>query len=130
MNDIILFDGICNFCNSSVQFIINRDSKGHYQFASLQSMTGLSLLEKHAIDENIESIVLIEGDKFYTRSTAALRICRNLEGPYRLLAALLVVPAPFRDIFYNFIAKNRYRWFGKQDSCKIPSPEIRSRFLD
>ncbi|MFS0864482.1 thiol-disulfide oxidoreductase DCC family protein [Fredinandcohnia sp. 179-A 10B2 NHS] len=130
MNSIVLFDGICNFCNSSVQFIIKRDSKGHYQFTSLQSKTGVSLLEKYGITKNIESIVLIEGDQFYTRSTAALRICRNLEGPYRLLAVLLVVPAPIRDVFYNFIAKNRYRWFGKQESCTIPSPEVRSRFLD
>ncbi|MFT4414931.1 thiol-disulfide oxidoreductase DCC family protein [Fredinandcohnia humi] len=130
MSDIILFDGICNFCNSSVQFIINRDSKGRYQFASLQSNIAKELLKKHEIKDNLDTFVLIEGDRYYTKSSAALRICRHLKGMYPLLSLFTVIPTPVRDVFYNIISKNRYKWFGKQESCMLPSPEIRKRFLD
>ncbi len=130
MNHIILFDGICNFCNSSVQFILKRDLKQRYHFASLQSEAGKALLKKHRIPEDINSFVLIEDDCYFTKSSAALRVCRNLKGPVRLLVIFTIVPAPIRDIFYHVIAHNRYKWFGKQESCMLPSPEVRKRFLD
>ncbi|RFB17863.1 thiol-disulfide oxidoreductase DCC family protein [Bacillus sp. HNG] len=130
MNHIILFDGVCHFCNSSVQFILKKDSKQMYHFASLQSEAGKSLLKKHGIPEDINSIVLIEGDQYYTKSSAALRVCRNLSGAYRFLYIFKVIPAPIRDIFYHIIANNRYKWFGKQESCMLPSPDVRKRFLD
>ncbi|WP_453994328.1 thiol-disulfide oxidoreductase DCC family protein [Bacillus nitroreducens] len=130
MKDIILFDGVCHFCNNSVQFILKRDKKQRYQFASLQSDVGRSFLRKHGISENLNSFVLIEGDQYYTKSTAALRICRNLTGPVRYLSYFRYIPAPIRDIFYHVIANNRYKWFGKQETCMLPSPEVRKRFLD
>ncbi|MFS0822347.1 thiol-disulfide oxidoreductase DCC family protein [Bacillus sp. 1P02SD] len=130
MNHIILFDGVCNFCNSSVQFILKRDSKQMYHFASLQSEAGKSLLKKHGIPEDINSFVLIEGDQYYTKSSAALRVCLNLGGAYRFLYIFKLIPAPIRDIFYHIIANNRYKWFGKQESCMLPSPKVRKRFLD
>ncbi|MDR4889297.1 thiol-disulfide oxidoreductase DCC family protein [Fredinandcohnia sp. QZ13] len=130
MNHIILFDGVCHFCNSSVQFILKRDSKQMYHFASLQSEAGKSLLKKHNIPEDINSFVLIEGDHYFTKSSAALRVCRNLSGAYRFLYSFKVIPAPLRDILYHIIANNRYKWFGKQESCMLPSPEVRKRFLD
>ncbi|WP_449537306.1 thiol-disulfide oxidoreductase DCC family protein [Ferdinandcohnia sp. Marseille-Q9671] len=130
MKDIILFDGVCNFCNSSIQFILKRDLKERYVFASLQSEIGKELLRKYSIPEDLNSFVLIEDDCFYTKSSAALRICRHLKGPYRFFSVLTFIPAPIRDIFYHVIANNRYKWFGKMDSCMIPSPEVRKRFLD
>lgn len=130
MSNIILFDGVCNFCNSSVQFIINRDPTGIFKFASLQSDTGKKLLKQAGLTENLESIVLIIGDKYYLKSTAALQICRRLQGVWKLISLLRVVPVPIRDYFYNFIARNRYNWFGMQESCMLPTPEIRNRFLD
>ncbi|MEH7379614.1 thiol-disulfide oxidoreductase DCC family protein [Bacillus sp. JJ1533] len=130
MNHIILFDGVCNFCNSSVQFILKRDSKQMYRFASLQSEAGKALLKKHGIPEDMNSFVLIEGERYFTKSNAALRICRNLKGAYRLLSICRIIPTPIRDIFYHVIANNRYKWFGKQESCLLPPPEVRKRFLD
>jgi predicted DCC family thiol-disulfide oxidoreductase YuxK len=130
MRRIILFDGVCNFCDSSVQFIIKRDPKGYYKFAPLQGETGRKLLKEFGLTENLESIVYIEDNQFYKKSNAALNICKNLEGAWRLFVLLKILPTPIRDYFYDIIAKNRYKWFGKKDSCMIPSPEIRSRFLD
>ncbi|MCH1625372.1 thiol-disulfide oxidoreductase DCC family protein [Ferdinandcohnia quinoae] len=130
MNRIILFDGICNFCNSSVQFIIKRDSNENYQFASLQGEVGKDLLKKHGLKGDLSSVILIEGDRAYIKSNAALRICRNLSGLYPFLSIFLIIPSPIRDIFYDVIAKNRYKWFGKKESCMIPPAEVRGRFLD
>lgn len=130
MIHIILFDGVCNFCNSSVQFILKRDSKQLYHFASLQSDAGKALLKKHGIPEDTNSFVLIEGDRYFTKSSAALRVCRNLKGLYRFLYIFRFIPAPIRDIFYHVIANNRYKWFGKQESCMLPPPDVRKRFLD
>ncbi len=129
-NAVILFDGVCNFCNSSVQFIIKRDPKAHFQFASLQSEIGQRLVKEYAVPAGMDSIVLIEGQRFYVKSTAAIRICRNLKGFWKLFAILLIVPTPIRNVFYNIIARNRYKWFGKTDACTLPSPEMRKRFLD
>ncbi|KAB7705546.1 DUF393 domain-containing protein [Bacillus aerolatus] len=129
MNTIILFDGECNFCDSSVQFIIKRDPKGKFYFASLQSDTGKSLLKKHRVPADVDSIIVIEGDKVYSRSAAALRISRHLKGAWKLLYVLILVPSPIRNAAYDFIAKNRYNWFGKRDSCMLPSPSVRKRFI-
>lgn len=129
MERIILFDGECNFCDQSVKFIIKRDPNGLYKFASLQSDIGKELLNKHNVQEDIDSFVLIEGGNCYIKSSSALRVCRNLKGAWKLAYFLLVIPRPFRDLFYGIVAKNRYKWFGKRDSCMLPSPEERKRFL-
>lgn len=129
MERIILFDGECHFCDQSVQFIIKRDPKGLFKFASLQSETGKDLLQNYHAPEEIDSLVLIEGDFCYFKSTAALRICRNLNGAWKLLYILSIIPKPFRDLCYELIAKNRYKWFGKKESCMLPLPEERERFL-
>ncbi|WP_068676725.1 thiol-disulfide oxidoreductase DCC family protein [Oceanobacillus sp. Castelsardo] len=129
MKRIILFDGECNFCDYSVQFIIKRDPKGHFQFASLQSDIGKELLKKYNAPQAMDSFVLIEGNHCYFKSSAALRVCKHLKGAWKLLYFLLVVPSPLRDIFYELVAKNRYKWFGKKERCILPSVEERERFL-
>ena len=129
MERIILFDGECNFCDHSVQFIIKRDPQGLFKFASLQSDVGKELLTKYNAPSNLDSIVLIENNKCYFESSAALRICRNLKGLWKVFSFLLIVPRSVRNFFYKIIAKNRYKWFGKKESCMLPSPEQRKRFL-
>lgn len=129
MEKIILFDGVCNFCVGSVQFIIKRDPKGMYKFASLQSETGQTLLQQHQIPSTTDSFVFVDGEKAYIKSSAALRVCKNLTFPWKLLFPLIVIPRPIRDAVYELIARNRYKWFGKKQECMLPSPEIRSRFL-
>lgn len=127
---VLLFDGVCNLCNSSVQFILARDPKAKFRFASLQSDEGQELLQ--AFEDrpsDLSSVVLIEDGQLYARSDAALRVARQLSGGWPLLYAFIVLPRALRDAVYNWIARNRYRWFGKRDSCMIPSPELRSRFL-
>ncbi|MEH7113920.1 thiol-disulfide oxidoreductase DCC family protein [Neobacillus niacini] len=130
MEKTILFDGVCNLCNSSVQFIIKRDPKSHFKFASIQSETGRSLLKQYGFDKEIDSFILIENQRIYLKSSAALRVCRNLNGMWKLLTILRILPAPFRDFFYDIVAKNRYKWFGKKESCMIPTKEMKKRFLD
>lgn len=130
MTAIVLFDGECNFCDASVQFIIKRDQKGFFNYASLQSEVGQDLLREHDIPQDIDSFMLIEDGKAYMRSAAALRIARHLDGAWKLLYGFIVVPAPIRDAIYDYIAANRYKWFGKKDDhCMLPSPEVRQRFL-
>ncbi|WP_405098442.1 thiol-disulfide oxidoreductase DCC family protein [Oceanobacillus sp. FSL H7-0719] len=130
MNSIILFDGECNFCDASVQFIIQRDQKKQFKFASLQGEAGQKLINKYNSPKNIDSLILLENNKVYYKSTAALRIAKQLKGMWKLLYIFLLVPPKIRDALYDIIAKNRYKWFGKKDSCMLPSPEMRSRFLD
>lgn len=129
MNKIILFDGECNFCDHSVQFIIKRDPTGYYKFTSLQSELGQNLLKQFNVPEDIDSFILIDNNKFYEKSSAALRVCKHLNGIWKFGYLFLIVPRPIRNYFYEIVAKNRYKWFGKKDSCMLPSPEIRSRFL-
>lgn len=129
MKPVVLFDGECNFCDSSVQFIIKRDVEGVFQFASLQSDAGQELLKKFNVPDGVDSMILIENGKVYYKSEAALRICRSLKGAWKLLYALIIVPRPLGDLVYDFIARNRYKWFGKKDSCMLPPPHIRKRFL-
>ncbi len=128
---IVLFDGVCNLCNGAVQFIITRDRQGRFSFASLQSATGQARLRQFGLSTNaLDTFVLVEGQKAYTRSTAALRIARRLPGAWRLLYALMVVPRPVRDWVYGLVARNRYRLFGRRDSCMMPTPELKARFLE
>jgi len=128
---LILFDGLCNLCSGSVQFVIERDPSGRFQFGSLQSAAARRVLQEHgATDPLPDSIVLVEDGRVFTRSTAALRIARRLPYPSRLAAVFIAVPRPFRDWVYDLLARYRYRWFGKLDRCMMPSPALRSRFLD
>ena len=128
---IILFDGICNLCNGAVNFIIRRDRKNHFYFASLQSDTGRELLARYLLPVNdFNSFVLIENGQAFTRSNGALRIFRKLDGLWPILYVFIIVPKFIRDGVYNMIAKKRYVWFGKKDACMLPTPELRARFLN
>ena len=128
---IILFDGVCNLCKQSVQFIVKRDRGGHFSFCSLQSQTGQQLLKKHGLDAGaMDTFVLIDSGQCYIRSTAALRVTARLSHLWPLLSGFLVIPASVRDRCYSVIASNRYRWFGKSDHCMLPSKELLNRFLD
>lgn len=129
MSSIVLFDGVCNFCNGAVNFIIRRDGRGRFQFAPLQSEIGARLRCEHGIPDETDSLVLVENGKAYTHSTGALRIAKGLGGIWRVAYAFILLPQPIRDWFYSTFAKNRYKWFGKKDVCMIPTPEIRGRFL-
>lgn len=129
MEGIILFDGECNLCNQSVQFIIKRDPVGHFRFTSLQSSTAKKLLRQHNLQADLNSFVLLEGNKCYDRSSAALRVCKHIKGGWKLLYLLILIPKPLRDFVYKIIAKNRYKWFGKRDRCMLPTPEIKKRFI-
>jgi len=127
---IILFDGVCNLCNGAVQFIIRRDPGARFKLAALQSESGQTLLALHGLTTaSFETIVLIEGSTVYTHSTAALHIVRHLSGMWPIMFVFIWLPRPLRDGIYHWISRNRYRWFGKQDACMIPTPELRSRFL-
>ncbi len=126
---IVLFDGVCNLCNAAVNFIIDRDPRAVFHFAPLQSDIGQALTRQWHL-EHEDTIVLVEDGRCYVRSTAALRIARRLGGAWPLLSVLLAVPAPLRDAAYRFVARHRYRWFGTRDACRLPTPELRSRFLD
>ena len=129
MTAIILFDGECNFCDASVQFIIKRDPHGYFRFAALQSEVGEDLKKKHLIADKMDSVIVIDNNTVYDSSDAALAICRHLNGIWKGFYLLKVLPKPFRNSVYKIIAKNRYKWFGKKDSCTIPTPDIRNRFL-
>ena|SRR5579871_3252245 len=130
-HSVVLFDGDCSLCNRSVQFILRRDPARRFQFASLQSPAAPRLLGEmgRSVEGLPNSVVLLEQGKIYTRSTAALRIARHLVYPWPLVGIFLLIPAVIRDFVYNWIARNRYRWFGKQQACLLPTPEIQGRFL-
>ncbi|WP_139920286.1 thiol-disulfide oxidoreductase DCC family protein [Hymenobacter sp. DG01] len=129
----ILFDGVCNLCNGFVQFVIGHDAAGHFRFASLQSGVGQELLRTHSLPmpEEPDSVILITPDgQAHTHSAAALGILRRLGGLWGVAGALgLLVPRPLRDAAYRLVARNRYRWFGRQEACWLPTPELRARFL-
>ncbi|HEY0512633.1 MAG TPA: thiol-disulfide oxidoreductase DCC family protein [Thermoanaerobaculia bacterium] len=129
-NPLVLFDGVCNLCNGSVQLIIRHDPQGRFRFASLQSPLGQELTARFGSDPRIvDSIILVEGDRWYRESDAALRIAAGLNGAWRALAVFRAIPRPLRDAAYRLLARNRYRWFGKQETCWLPTPELRGRFL-
>ena len=127
---IILFDGICNLCNSSVRFVLKNDHKNQFLFASLQSDAAHKLLlQFNKENDKMMSLVLIEGGKVYDKSTAALRIGKKLKAPWNFLYLFIIVPKVIRDFVYNIIAKNRYKWFGKRDSCLVYIGEYKNRFI-
>lgn len=127
---IILFDGVCNLCNNAVIFIIKRDKKNLFRFAALQSEPGMKIVDELGIDTSkTDSIVLVEGNSFCTQSSAALSIARHLSGGYPLLYPFMLLPRFIRDPLYDFIANNRYNWFGKKESCMIPTPKLKTKFL-
>jgi len=127
---VILFDGVCNLCNGFVQFVISHDPGGRFKFAALQSETGQQLLQNFPPGvRNLDTVILIENNKLYHRSTAALRIIRHLSGAWPLLYLAIVLPVFFRDWGYNFVARNRYRWLGQRESCLMPTPALKARFL-
>jgi len=129
-NPIILFDGVCNFCNGIVNFIIRQDKKNLFRFAALQSESGKKLLEQYGIDwKNNDSFVVIQNGKAYEKSTAALKVSNQLPWYWKWSQLFWILPKFIRDALYNIIAKNRYKWFGKKEECMIPTPELKERFL-
>lgn len=133
MNDksVILFDGVCNLCNSSVNLIIKHDPKNKFMFGAIQSDAGQNLIKKYNIDpKKTDSIILIKNNKAYVKSTAALKIAKQMSGAYPLLYIFMVLPLFIRNWVYDFIAKNRYQWYGKKDHCMIPTKELKQKFLN
>jgi predicted DCC family thiol-disulfide oxidoreductase YuxK len=129
-NAIVLFDGVCNFCNGAVNFIIERDPEAYFKFAPLQSEIGEKLAAEYSIDKSqIDSVILIEDGVAYTYSSAALRVARRLSGTWSWLYGFRIVPKFLRDFAYKLFAKYRYKMFGKQEACMLPTPDIRARFL-
>lgn len=127
---LVLYDGTCGLCNRSVQLILRHDRRGRFRFAALQSDTGRALLAKHGLPvDALDTVVLVDGDRAYTKSRAALRVAGMMDAPWPLLRALLVVPRPVADFVYDRVANNRYRMFGRVDACMLPPPEVRARFL-
>ena len=130
-NPVILFDGVCNLCSSSVQFIIRHDKKRQFRFASLQSPFGQAVLKHFGLPETeLNSFILLEKGNIYTRSTGALRAAKKLDGIYNWLYAFTIVPPFIRNGVYNFIARNRYKWLGKKDACWLPTPALKELFWD
>jgi len=134
MNDlshpVILFDGVCNLCNASVQYVIKHDKKKLFRFASLQSSFGESVLKQYDLPVNtFNSFILLSDNKIYTRSTAALLVAKKLSGLIKLLYGFIIIPKFIRDFVYDIIAKNRYKWFGKKEACWVPTPELKNLFF-
>ena len=128
---VILFDGVCNFCNYWMNFAIKRDKYNQLRFAPLQGEAAKQLLPKYHLNPtSLSSVIFIDKGKAYTQSSAALRICKYLNGGWKLFYGLIIIPKFIRDFFYNIIARNRYKWFGKKESCMVPTPELRERFLE
>ncbi len=128
---LILYDGVCRLCAASVLFVIRRDPRKRFHFAALQSPLGQTLLARHRLPQDeFQTFVLITEDGHDTRSTAALKVARELGGWWPLLYGFILVPAPIRDLVYRIVARHRYRWFGKRDACLVPSADIRDRFVD
>ncbi|MCH6235527.1 thiol-disulfide oxidoreductase DCC family protein [Cognataquiflexum rubidum] len=128
--DIILFDGVCNLCNNAVDFVIRRDKNDRFKFGALQDKATKSILKEYKINQNyIDSIILIRGDQVFYKSKAALEIARNLGSLWPAMYIFSIVPSFIRDPVYDWIARNRYRWFGKKETCRIPSPKEKQKFL-
>ncbi len=129
---LILFDGVCNLCNSSVLYVIKRDYENKFLFAPLQSNIAKSITTEYKIDTNkVDSILLYnpKKQKVYSKSTAALQVAKQLNFPTKLMAIFLVIPAFVRNWVYDYVAKNRYKWYGKKETCMIPTPELKAKFL-
>lgn len=130
-NPVILFDGVCNLCSGLVQFIINRDPSGIFRFAPLQSEAGKKLISGFDLSyDKLDSIILVENNNYYLKSTAALKIVQSLGALWPLFCVFMLVPRPIRDYFYDIVARNRYKWYGKRVECMIPGSDIKSRFLE
>ena len=128
---LILFDGFCNFCDASVQFVIDRDPQAIFRFAPLQSDTGVRTLRRYGLDAaSLQSVALIEDQRCYLKSDAAIRIVRRLPWPWKLLALGVVLPRGLRDGLYDLIAEHRYRFWGRKEACRLPTPDLRRRFVD
>lgn len=129
-DDIIIFDGVCNFCSRSAQFVLRNDKRAKFRFAAMQSPAGSALLNKHGLDPTeVETFLLVKGDAAYVRSEAALEIAKGLGPPWSLFAVFRLLPVRWRDAVYDVVARNRYRLFGRRQSCYVPTPEERSRFI-
>ena len=128
---LVLFDGVCNFCNYWVNFAIKRDKKKKLKFTTLQGATANHLLPRYNINPtSLNSVIFIDKGKAYTQSSASLRICKYMDGGWKLFYGFMIIPKFIRDFFYNIIARKRYKWFGKKEECMVPTPELRNRFLD
>lgn len=128
-NPIVIFDGVCNYCNGLVNFAIKRDPKAVLRFCPSQSDTGTRLLSDAGLSLTPDSAVLVDDGKIYTNSTSVVRIAKYLKWPYKALYGLILIPRPIRDALYMWFARRRYKFFGKKDTCMIPTSEVRSRFI-
>lgn len=128
-NPVLLFDGVCNYCNRMVNFAIRHDKQGKIKFAPLQSAAGQQLRDKYAVPLSADTIILVDKNKAYTYARAAIRVSRYLDWPAKMMYALIIVPRFISQPIYKWIARNRYKWFGKKETCMVPSPEVRQRFL-
>ena len=128
-NPIVLFDGVCNYCNAMVNFAIRHDKKALLKFSPLQSEAGKRLKEEYKIAPGVDSVILIDNGKAYTHSDAAIRIAKYLQWPAKAFFGFIIVPKFIRQPFYKWIARNRYKWFGKKNECMVPTKEVRERFL-
>ena len=129
-NSILLFDGVCNLCNGAVQFVIKRDRKKKFLYSSMQSGSGQALLLKYGLKlSDFDSFILLENEQYFTKSTAALKVAKGLGGVWGILYLFMIIPKFSRNAIYDFIASNRYKWFGKREECMLPSPELKDRFL-
>ncbi len=130
-NNIILFDGVCNFCNYWVNFVIKNNKKNNLKFSALQGIAAKEILVKFGLNTtNLTSVILVKDDKIYTQSSAVFYISKELNWPWKILYAFLIIPKFIRDFIYNLFAKNRYKWFGKKETCRIPTKEEREKFID
>lgn len=128
---IILFDGVCNFCDGAVNFVLRQDKNDSFRFAPLQSKAGKVLLQQYDLPtEDFASFILIDKGKLYRKSSAALRVMRRLPWFWKPVQLFWIIPPFIRNAVYDFIARNRYRWFGKKEACMVPTPQMRNRFLD
>lgn len=127
---IVLFDGVCNFCNNMVNFAIRNDKKAKLRFTPLQSETGKKLLSDHKVPLSVDTVVLVDNGKAYTYARAAIRISKYLDWPAKMLYAFIIIPPFISQPLYKWLGRNRYKWFGKKESCMVPTKEVRQRFLD
>ena len=129
---IVLFDGVCNLCNNSINYVIDKDKNDVFRFVSLQSDLGKTI-KKHIgyTKEDLDTVILyIPKEAYYLKSTAAIKIINEFGGIWKLMNIFSLIPSPLRDLVYNYIAKNRYKWYGKEDACRIPTPELKAKFLE
>lgn len=127
---IVLFDGVCNFCNRMVRFAIRNDPKARLRYAPLQSVAGQALLAQYGVAPDADTVVLIDKGRAFTYAAASIRICRYLRWPVKMLYALIILPGFISQPVYKWIARNRYRWFGRKESCMVPTADVKSRFLN